>query len=114
MTSFDGKRYVNQGPQLLSRTYEKFHAAPKDRNDFYLNSGFWALHSDFCYIVQFKDAKMFYEPWPEVLDTMKNSYFSHVWKRNDSLKMLTDSSIAYVLLAKNYCPKTFEASGEWF
>lgn len=47
----------------------------------------------------------------ETLTKINNSLIAHVWnKRSFNIPLSKHSNVAYVMLAKKYCPRVLEAS----
>lgn len=66
-----------------------------------------------CYAIHWKQHNMFFkeEFLDEAMILLNNSIIAHVWNRLSSkAKLYKTSNSAYMQLAKQYCPKTFELS----
>lgn len=79
--------------------------------------GFNVLPTDYCYPVKWPESQLLVEEkhLSEVMNRSSRSIMVHFFNKLTKDKVLyTNGSTAYVVLAKKYCPKSIELSGETF
>ena len=116
--SFNGKDWGNNGPGVITRVLQKVcqthNPALMTRERCY---GFKVFPISAIYAVGWKDWRYFFdEKYTErTMEMTSESIAIHVWNKHSSVqKIQVGSKVAYGLLAAEYCPNVYEASGEFF
>lgn len=72
------------------------------------------ISSDFdCFLVRWPEHIKFFkkEFLNETMERLSDSIIAHVWNKHSAATPLTlDSNVAYIELAKKYCPRVVKAS----
>ena len=89
------------------------YGEPINLEDFIKRSGFTPYPPPIWSPIILPEEKNYFIPYP-ILDQVRNAYFAHVWNSNRVKELMTNSTIAYVVLAQKYCPRVLKASGEFF
>ena len=115
---FDGVQWANNGPGVITRTLKKI-CNTNDNLEMVGGScrGFQVLAQNCCFAIEYPEHKKFFEEeyLIEVMDKINDSLIVHIWnKLSESTKLSVNTSVAYIRLAKQYCPKVIEACGEYF
>lgn len=109
----------NGGPKLLTRIlsiicrtiYPSKMTREKCR-------GFKVFAPSEFYVVPWSSWDKFFKPefTNEVLQLTNNASFIHVWNGLSSRTAIkkSDPDTAYGVIAKEYCPRAYQASGEYF
>ena len=74
---------------------------------------FHVLPVEACYAIEGPDYRMFFEEkyLNETMKRLQNSIIAHVWNKfSEKTPLKTDANVAYIHLAKKYCPRVVEAS----
>lgn len=115
LENFNGNDWGNNGPGVLTRT---LHKICKTKNIMKMISenvcrNFRVLPISSCYSIRWPEhIKFFKEEFlNETLSRLSDSFIAHVWNKHSANTPLTkDSNVAYIHLAKKYCPKTLNAN----
>jgi lactosylceramide 4-alpha-galactosyltransferase len=113
--NFDGGDWGNNGPGVLTRTLHKI-CGTRDVMKMITNNvckNFRVLPIEACYSIRWPEHQKYFrqEFLNETLDRLSDSIIAHVWNKHSAATVLTrDSNVAYIHLAKKYCPKTLSAS----
>lgn len=115
LENFNGEDWGYNGPGVLTRTLHKICGT---RNVMKMISdnvckNFRVLPIDVCYSVRWPEHQKFFkeEFLNETLNRLSNSIIAHVWNKHSWNTPLTNNSnVAYIHLARKYCPKTLAAS----
>lgn len=115
---FDGESWTGNGPSVLSdivkemcKTYD-----PKLMHRPQCN-GFEVYPTEDCYSVDYSIWGEFFDEknCQKSLDATKDSFAIHFWNfLSRSEPLPKNKKAAYIEIAKQYCPKVFAASGEFF
>lgn len=79
--------------------------------------GFRVLPSKDCYAIGPQEYTKFFDEYQskETLRKLKDSLIAHTWNKQTSLiRLSVHSSVAYIELAKENCPKVFHACKTYF
>lgn len=74
---------------------------------------FHVLPEEMCYAIQGPDYMKFFEEkyLNETMKRLQNSIIAHVWNKFSAKTPLSiEANVAYIHLAKKYCPKVLKAS----
>jgi hypothetical protein len=74
---------------------------------------FQVLPIETCYSIRWPEHKKFFAEkyLNETMSRLENSLIAHVWNKHSARTPLAiDANVAYIQLAKTYCPKVLEAS----
>jgi lactosylceramide 4-alpha-galactosyltransferase len=70
-----------------------------------------------CYSIRWPEHEHFFKEQflEETMNRVNNSLIVHVWNKHSMKTNLTiDAKVAYVELAKRFCPKVIQSSGNYF
>lgn len=84
-----------------------------DTTEMYNCEGFHVLPVESAYTIRYRENGKFFKPEyrAEVMERMNGSIVAHVWNKLSAERKLTvESDVAYIHLAREYCPKVLEAS----
>lgn len=118
MKNFNGSDWGSNGPKLLTRVYKNRCNSNQEVQDVpMICSNFAMLPKEKCYNVPWELWSLFFDESSsnQVMEMVKDSYFVHTW--NDatwSTKIMTNSSAAFIQIARNSCPEVLKTSGDWF
>ena len=76
-------------------------------------TNFRVMPPEYFYDIEWKEhAKFFEEKFlNETMERLTSSVIAHVWNKHSYSHILSlDAKVAYIKLAKKYCPKVFRAS----
>lgn len=79
--------------------------------------GFNLLPVNKCYAIPYPRWDKFFDPneSEEVFEMLNDSLIAHVWnKMSINQRVTVGDGSAYDLLAKQYCPKVYSVSGQYF
>lgn len=85
----------------------------KDTTEMFDCDGFHVLPVETSYTIRWTESEKFFKPEfrDEALERLKTSIIAHVWNKLTSEHNLTvESDVAYIHLAKEFCPKVLKAS----
>lgn len=74
---------------------------------------FRVLSPEYCYAIAWPDYMQFFEEKyaNATMERLNHSVIAHVWNKHSASHLLSlDSDVAYIRLAKKFCPKVFRAS----
>jgi lactosylceramide 4-alpha-galactosyltransferase len=115
---FDGNSWVGNGPAVLSDIIKKMCSTTDTSQMHRVNcNGFEVLPTRDCYAIDYSEWQKFFDPnfTEESENKTKDAFVVHFWNYlSGGAKLTTDSKAFYVELAREFCPKVFEASGEVF
>lgn len=116
ISKYDGYRWGQNGPQLITRVAKKLCKLNSTMSDPIDCSGLTILRKQKCYEMHYSQWAFFFSEKlsNDVLKRTKDSYFVHIWNRmikNSTLR--TTSSAAYIKIAEKHCPKTLKTAGEF-
>lgn len=117
--NFDGSDWGNNGPGVLTRVLHKICGTKKVLEMISKNSckNFRVLPVEKCYSIRWPEHAKFFKSQflNETLDRLSNSIIAHVWNKfSYSTKLTKDSDVAYIHLARKFCPRTLEVSRNYF
>ena len=113
-SNFNGNEWGNNGPSVLTRVLNKI-CESFDVNEM-INTDkckiFQVLPVEECYAIQWNEYEMFFkeEYLDETLRRLSGKLVAHVFSSNSAKIPLSKfENVAYIHLAKKYCPKTYSA-----
>lgn len=115
LNHFDGNDWGANGPGVLTRTLHKI-CSTKDVMKMITEKvckNFRVLPIEACYSIRWPEhVKFFREEFlNETMERLTDSFIAHVWNKHSAATPLKKTSnVAYIHLAKKYCPKTLDAS----
>ncbi|CAG9810445.1 unnamed protein product [Chironomus riparius] len=112
--NFNGRDWAHNGPRALTRVLSKI-CGTKDvkkmtENDICEN--FKVLPIEKCYNITWFENRMFFEEkhLERTLDRLMDSLMVHIWNsQNAKIPLTKNDNVAYIHLARKYCPKTLKA-----
>lgn len=113
--NFNGKGWPNNGPLVLTRVLYEIcgtNDINKMINDEVCNN-FKVLPVDMCYDIGWIELfKFFKEQYlDESIRRLSGKLMTHVWNKDSArIPLSISDNVAYIHLAKKYCPKTLNAS----
>lgn len=112
--NFNGKNWANNGPYVLTRVLYEICRTKDIQRMIYDNvcPNFRVLPVELCYDIGWKELEKFFEPEykNETLGRISDALMTHVWNKDSAkIPLSKDADVAYIHLAKKYCPKTLEA-----
>lgn len=115
LKNFNGEDWGNNGPGVMTRVLHKICHTKNVMKMISENAckNFRVLPIEACYSIRWPEHKKFFreEYLNETLSRLSNSIIAHVWNKHSAATPLTKySNVAYIELAKKYCPKTLNAS----
>jgi lactosylceramide 4-alpha-galactosyltransferase len=115
---FDGNSWVGNGPEVLSNIIKQMCNVTDIGQMHRINCyGFEVLPTRDCYSIDYPEWKKFFDPkfLDECRKATKDSFVVHFWNSmSGKEKLSTKSGSFYTELAREYCPKVFETSGDEF
>lgn len=119
LKTYNGSDWGNNGPLLITRVLIESCKTNKSAEMIQLGDceGFHVLPNKLCYPITGLSWKMFFnEQYTEqALRAVEDSVVVHFWNNiSKKTPLKVDSNAAYVVLAKQFCPKTFAGSGDSF
>lgn len=114
--NFDGTRWGYNGPEVITRVLNKLcnFGGPNPVSDC---KGFYILPTEECYAIGFKDWQMFFNESmrSEVNSRTKHSHFIHLWNKfSSNYRLKIDAKVAFIDLARKFCPKVYETRKDYF
>ncbi|XP_065095251.1 lactosylceramide 4-alpha-galactosyltransferase-like [Ochlerotatus camptorhynchus] len=118
LINFNGQDWGNNGPGVITRVLKRICStkAPlmmtRERCRY-----FTVYPPEAFYAINFDDYLQFFEErWvDQALATLNRSIVTHVWNKfSRDTKVRVGSRVAYGVLAEQYCPRVYKASGEFF
>ena len=112
--NFNGKDWPNNGPWVLTRVLHDI-CGTKDIKKMINNDpckNFRVLPINKCYDIKWQEHEMFFKDkhLDETLDRLKDSLMAHIWNsQNAKIPLSKFDNVAYIHLAKKYCPRTYSA-----
>ncbi|EDS27462.1 lactosylceramide 4-alpha-galactosyltransferase [Culex quinquefasciatus] len=111
--TFNGDRWAANGPSLVTRVLQKFCniTEPWYMTREKCGGQFVVLPPEQFFQVYYPQHSWFFEEkhTEEVMERMKGRILTHVWNRMTSdIKIRKDSKVAYIELAKQYCPNVLK------
>lgn len=116
---FNGDAWTGNGPEVLSNLVKEMCNTTDPHKMTRKNcGGFEVLPTEACYAINYPEGsqKFFNSVFlEEVLHKTKDSFAIHFWNvMTGSASALTSSNAPYVIIAREYCPKVYAASGSNF
>lgn len=115
---FDGSSWTGNGPMILSNIVKSMCNTTDIHQMNRSNcNGFEVLPTKDCYAIDYPQWQKFFDPsyLNETRRATEDSFIVHFWNYlSGGRKLKTNSDAFYVEMAKNYCPRVFSASGEYF
>ncbi|XP_058824632.1 lactosylceramide 4-alpha-galactosyltransferase [Topomyia yanbarensis] len=118
LINFNGQSWGNNGPGVITRVFKRVCStnAPllmtRERC-----RHFTVFPPEAFYAINFEDYLQFFEErWlDQALTALNRSVVAHVWNKfSRDHKVRVGSQVAYGVLAERYCPRVYQASGEFF
>lgn len=119
--NFNGNDWGNNGPGVLTRVLKEICQTDEVKH---MNKskcyGFSVLPIKDCYSIQWQEHQKFFKEQylSEAMARLNDSLIAHVWnKHSETTPLLATSNVAYIQLAKEFCPKVLEsvaALGDYF
>ena len=119
--NFDGTDWGNNGPGVLTRVLKEICETSVVKN---MNKskcyGFSVLPIEDCYSIPWVEHQKFFKEQylNEAMARLNDSLIAHVWnKHSETTPLLSTSNVAYIQLAKEFCPNVLESvakSGDFF
>lgn len=116
--NFNGRNWGNNGPGVITRVLQTIcntqNTTKMTRSNCF---GFHVLPIKDCYSISWPEYKKFFkeEYLNETMERINRSLIVHVWNKfSASRELSVDSKVAYIELAKQYCPKVIESCGKNF
>lgn len=84
-----------------------------DTTEMYNCDGFYVLPVESAYTIRYRENEKFFrtEYRAEVMERINGSIIAHVWNKLTAERKLTvESDVAYIHLAREFCPKVLKAS----
>lgn len=105
----------NNGPGVITRVAQKLCGTKDVKKMIEMKRcrAFTVLPIESCYSIRWPEhIKFFKEEFlNETMSRLNNSLVAHVWNKFSAATALTpEANVAYVYLAKKYCPKVIKAS----
>jgi lactosylceramide 4-alpha-galactosyltransferase len=119
MKSFDGFKWAENGPVIVSNAVRKL-CKTNDLGTLKTDNcaGFTVLPIKTCYSIHWSESKLFYNPGhvEEVMRRVKDSLVVHMWNHFDDInrRISVKADVAYIHLAKKYCPTVIHNCGQYF
>jgi lactosylceramide 4-alpha-galactosyltransferase len=118
LINFNGNDWGNNGPGVITRILHKVcQTTVPDQMDRARCHSFKVFPIEAFYAIRWPDFRYFFEEkyLNETMAAINQSIVVHVWnKHSRKLSVKVGSNVAYGLLAEEYCPKVYRASGEFF
>ncbi len=110
---FDIHNWSGNGPSVITQTMKKFcglqsttfnNVTPEQCH------GFKILPVDKCLSITYHEFRKFYDKndLEEVMQRLEPTHFVHFWNKMGNNKQSIQSKVAYIELAKEYCPIVIE------
>jgi lactosylceramide 4-alpha-galactosyltransferase len=116
--NFNPKAWIDNGPGALTKILHEMCNSTEPSEMTRENcDGFMVLPSSNCFEINYPEwEKFFFEnKTKEVLRRTENSTIVHFWNYMSANEVLkTKSESAYIQLARKYCPRVLEVSGDFF
>ena len=116
--------WSGNGPIMLTTSIRHFCPGVKFEKDSYTQCGnFTVLPQGRCFEIFYPEWQKFFEAKnvDEVMGRLEKSksYFTHLYNKmsffaNKTYQIRHDSEVAYVKLARQYCPKVYETMIKYF
>ncbi|CAG9798768.1 unnamed protein product [Chironomus riparius] len=112
--NFNGKNWSNNGPYVLTRVLYEI-CRTKDIQqmiDKDICTNFRVLPIEDCYDIGWSELHKFFKPeyLNETLGRISDALMTHVWNKDSArIPLSKEANVAYIHLAKKYCPRTLEA-----
>lgn len=105
----------NNGPGVITRVLQQLCDTKDVLKMISSNEckNFRVLPIESCYSIRWPEHVKFFKPefLNETLERLSDSIIAHVWNKHSAATPLTlDSNVAYIHLAKKFCPKVVKAS----
>lgn len=119
VTHFNPDQFVANGPFAVTNLFKRRCRETNVAKILKTGScnGLHVLGKEVCYEISYPSFKMFFDPQyaDEVMKRTNKSLITHYWNfLSKNTKLLKNSTAAYIILAKKFCPKVYEATGEYF
>jgi lactosylceramide 4-alpha-galactosyltransferase len=106
---------ASNGPGVITRVLNKLCDTDEVLEMISMKTckGFQILPIESCYAIEWRKHEEFFENefLNKTLRLLENSIIAHVWNRLSYDKPLSvESDVAYIHLARKFCPKVFKAS----
>lgn len=119
--NFDPDEFGTNGPSIVTKLFQRrcdeysIDDILKMRNCGGLN----LLDSYYCYAVPWSEYRKLYDPkfTDEVMRRTNESVVTHYWNymtKLNPIQLEKNSSAAYILRARQFCPKVFKATEKYF
>lgn len=116
--NFDGTNWGNNGPGVITRVLKEIcQTSTIDNMTKSHCHGFTVHPPDTFYAVPWEEYwKFFSERYTyETMSKIEYSLVSHVWNKFSQYNIsYINSDVAYVQLAKEFCPKVIKSAGDFF
>lgn len=116
--NFDGTNWGNNGPGVITRVLKEICQTSTVNNMTKSNCHGFTVHPpDTFYAVPWEEYwKFFSEQYTyETMSKIEDSLVSHVWNKFSQYNIsYINSDVAYVQLAKEFCPKVLQSAGDFF
>lgn len=118
-SNFNGKIWAQNGPLVLTRVLYKICGTKDVQKMIEENvcSNFRVLPIEMCYDIGWSEIKKFFEEeyLNETLGRILNAaLMTHVWNKFSArIPLSKDDNVAYIHLAKKYCPRTLDACDQF-
>ncbi|XP_069830047.1 alpha-1,4-N-acetylglucosaminyltransferase-like [Dendropsophus ebraccatus] len=109
--NYQGERWGQQGPQLLTRIVRKYCGLPQFKSvDHMMCAKISYFHTERCFPIPCASWGKFYEEWNKSLN-FDNTYTFHLWNYANTKKkiMVPRTNTLLEHLYQQYCPSTYEA-----
>lgn len=116
---FDGDEFVTNGPEMITNVLKKLCNAKSVKEIMKRQhcEDFHILETELCYEVPYAEAEKFFHSQytKEVMNRTKESLTVHFWNYiSKTIILKKKSSAAYILKAKEFCPRVYKASHKYF
>jgi len=115
LNNFNGNDWGNNGPGVITRVLQEICNTKDVLKMISSNQckNFRVLPVETCYSIRWPEhIKFFKEEFlNETMERLNDSLIAHVWNKHSAATLLSlDANVAYIQLAKKYCPKVIKAS----
>lgn len=118
LINFNGQDWGNNGPGVITRVLKQICATKSPLMMTRERCRFFTVYPpEAFYAINFDDYRQFFEErWlDQAMATVNRSVVVHVWNKfSKDYKVRVGSRVLYGVLAEQYCPRVYRASGEFF
>ena len=112
--NFSTKMWEQNGPLVITRVLYEICGTKDIRKMIYgdVCKNFRVLPIEMCYGIEWQELEKFFkaEDLKEVLNRLSGALIAHVWNSmSTKIPLSKNDNVAYIHLAKKYCPRTFVA-----